>query len=127
MIIDKKDNILTYSELKNMPTEDIIINVNATKALTKRIEYLVKSLENMHEYQETNKKYNFYVEEIIKLLSDNQKDLLIKLDDYYTETLILHNEYFYKNGYIDGINRNRILRKPILWIKVILDKLSKKY
>lgn len=126
MVIDKKGNILTCSELKNMPIENITININATKILTKHIEDLAKYFENTTECQGANKRYNFYIEELIKLLPDNKKDLLIKLDDYYTEMLILHDEYYYKDGYIDGLKSKKVFKKLILTVKAISDKLLKK-
>lgn len=118
MIIDKKGNILTYSEFKNMPIEDVAVNVNATRAITKRIEGLTKGFENTTECQGANKRHNFYIEELVKLLPGDKKELLIKLDDYYTEMLILHDEYYYKYGYIDGLKSKRgLLKRLILWLK----------
>jgi hypothetical protein len=108
MIIDKNGIILTDTELMKMNIKNTVINTDATNTLIKHLEGLVKNLECTEEYEKFNREYNYYLEEIRNYLSDNKKELAVKIDDCYTEILILFKEYFYKQGYYDCLKSRNI-------------------
>ncbi len=81
------------------------MDVRDTKALEKRLDDLGNRLEKLSEYKELNERYSFFLKEISKVLTEQNKYLIIKLDDCYTEMLVKHDEYFYKTGYADGSGR----------------------
>jgi len=118
MVIDTKGNILTDLELNEMIINDVAINIGSTELLVRRMDSLIEKLENTDGYKKIYKKYNQYLEEIKTCIPGDKKELLMKLDDCYTDILILHEEYFYKQGYIDSFNKNRgVLKSIILWVK----------
>lgn len=115
-MLDKKGNSLTSFELLDlikMSIDGIVFISGDTNSLLKYFDDLVKSLESTEEYKRKDKIYNFYLKEIKNCLPINKKELSSRLDDCYTEILILYQEYFYKHGYCDGFRSRNILERII--------------
>ncbi len=96
--------------------------------LTSYLDDLVETLEKEDNLVNQNREFDYYFNQIRRLLPDYNKDLLVKLDDSYTSILILYQEFFYIRGYKDALKDQNILsrikfgkakniKKLKLWIK----------
>lgn len=102
MIIDSNGNMLTDTEIKRMSVKDLSVNVNDSEDLMEHLDSLVEKLEGSEEFRLLNARFSYYMEEIRKYLPEDKKYLPMKLDDCFTEELILYQEFFYKRGYNDS-------------------------
>jgi hypothetical protein len=86
-----------------------------TIVLNRRLDELVESLESTEQFSRAYKKMDGYIKEIKYNLPENKKCLALKVDDSFIDVLILFEEYFYKQGYSDGIRQKGIFKKIIKW------------
>lgn len=107
MVIDSNGNILTDFELNRMRIKDVRIMVNETKALSEEFNKLIVSIEHTEEYVNLDKNFMNYMNELKSSLPEEKHTLLMKLNDCYTEILMLYKEYFFKCGYIYALNKNQ--------------------
>lgn len=94
--------ILTDAEYNNLKKYSLNVSEPKTNYLMRYLDDLVVELESTEEHKKIIENTNAYIEEIKSNLPDHKKGLAMKLDDSYTELLVLYEEYFYKKGFIDG-------------------------
>lgn len=116
MIKDSNGNIHTHDEFKEKKIEEIQVNVNDTKSLTKRLEDLEVALVKTKACKEGHARLEVFYKEIKQYLPEEKHKLIMKLDDLYMELLIVNEEYFYKHGYYDGRNFNGFVSRVKAWL-----------
>lgn len=85
--------------------------VKNKEALSKKLDKLVLKLEDTKECKNANKKLDSLYEAIGAFLPEDKKKLVFDVDDCFTEILIMYEDFYYKNGYIDGQRSKGLLKR----------------
>ena len=80
-------------------------NEECSTQYLERIIQLEIEVSQSDESIEINDRINRVSNAIKSCMPDNKKRLMVKLHDYYTELMILHEEYFYKKGADDSSSK----------------------
>lgn len=115
MVKDNNGNIYTYAEMLDKRINELQINIKDTKTLAKRIDDLVVVFLNTKECKQAQCRLEEFYEKIKRHLPEDTHKIMMDLDDFYTEILIMYKEYFYKRGYYDGRNSKGLIQRLKEW------------
>lgn len=102
MFRDVNGNIYTEAEIMEKRIDEVSININDSNDLAERMDELILDIENTDVCRREYNALRVYMEEINAYLPEGRKNLVVKLDDCFTNILVLFEEFFYKNGYYDN-------------------------
>lgn len=80
------------------------------EAVCKRLDEIILSLENFNEYADAIKTFDGYLAKIRKLLPEKDQGMVIELDDFIANLMILCTRYGYVHGFYDALKLPEIFR-----------------
>ncbi|NLI59365.1 MAG: hypothetical protein GX387_12800 [Clostridium sp.] len=100
----------------NKNIESACVDIKDPNSYTKRLDYLAEKLEKTKECREINRRYSKLYKSLENIIPKEKQDLIRQLDDTYMELLILHEDFFYKNGYLDKPEFKGVFRRIKNWL-----------
>jgi thiamine kinase-like enzyme len=100
----------------NKNIENTCVDIKDPHSYTKRLDYLAEKLEKTKECREINRRYSKLYKSLENIIPKEKQDLIRQLDDTYMELLILHEDFFYKNGHLDKPEFKGVFRRIKNWL-----------
>lgn len=100
----------------NKSIENIYIDIKDSNSYVKRLDDLAVKLEKTRECREINKRYSKLYNSLENIIPKEKQDLIRQLDDTYMELLILHEDFFYRNGHLDKPEFKGFFKKIKNWL-----------
>lgn len=100
----------------NKNFENTCIDIKDSKSYAKRLDDLAEKLEKSKECREINRRYSKLYNSLENIIPKEKQDLIRQLDDTYMELLILHEDFFYRNGHLDKPEFQGFFRKIKNWL-----------
>lgn len=103
-------------DIMNKNFENTCIDIKDSKSYAKRLDDLAEKLEKSKECREINRRYSKLYNSLENIIPKEKQDLIRQLDDTYMELLILHEDFFYRNGHLDKPEFQGFFRKIKNWL-----------
>ncbi|MDQ2086506.1 hypothetical protein RBH29_08705 [Herbivorax sp. ANBcel31] len=96
--------------------ENTCVDIENNTDYTKRLDALAVKLDKTKECKEINSRYNELYKSLENAVPKEKQELIRQLDDTYMELLIIHEDFFYKNGHLDRPEFKGFFKKLKNWL-----------